>query len=96
MAQRSEKLVSAWCPQCRCGWFDGPALIARLQSTSRTIIWLSPMVVAFCLAQATPRAEAYRRSSARGGYEPRRNPRIRSPPRAALIAFRIAGHRFLC
>ena len=30
--------------------------------------------------------------SARGGYKPRRDPRIRSPPKAALIAFRIAGH----
>ena len=33
-----------------------------------------------------------RKQSARGGYKPRRDPRIRSPPKAALIAFRIAGN----
>ena len=42
--------------------------------------------------EAIPRAEAYRKQSARGGYKPRRDPRIRSPPKAALIAFRIAGN----
>ena len=38
------------------------------------------------------RQEAHREQSARGGYKPRRDPRIRSPPKAALIAFRIAGN----
>jgi len=33
-----------------------------------------------------------RKQSARGGLQARRDPRIRSHPRAALIAFRIAGN----